>query len=427
VPGCFSAWAIFRVTLPSAASSHHRADAFYRRWQRLNDWLAQHREFWQPAPFADPSPAWTKNWPALADRVARLSDSDCVQWDDDPVALAEWVAGALPSFREFGELTDIQPLAIESADQNTLPEVRATDMPGRKRLQAGAFASAIQPLKHSVLDWCCGKGHLARTLAPLCGGDVTGFEWNATLVDDGNLLAGKFGDAVTLQCQDVMAENLTMPPDAHGVALHACGDLHRRLMRKVAGEGLPRVSVSPCCYHLAEALDYQPLSRRVRASKNGLELTRNELRLAVRETVTAPKRVREQTRRISRWRLGFDGLQRQLRGVDAYLPVPSHPTRLTNGDFATFCRWAAGNRGLELPGDTDFGVWERYGERRRQEVRRHELVRHLFRRPLELWVVLDYSMFLEEQGYDVRLGTFCERQLTPRNLLIDAEKRSVDC
>ena len=36
-------------------------------------------------------------------------------------------------------------------------------------------------------------------------------------------------------------------------------------------------------------------------------------------------------------------------------------------------------------------------------------------------------MFLEEQGYDVRLGTFCERQLTPRNLLIDAEKRSVDC
>ena len=60
-------------------------------------------------------------------------------------------------------------------------------------------------------------------------------------------------------------------------------------------------------------------------------------------------------------------------------------------------------------------------------MRRHELVRHLFRRPLELWVVLDYSMFLEEQGYDVRLGTFCERQLTPRNLLIDAEKRSVDC
>lgn len=409
------------------AGLHHCADAFYLRWQRLNDWLTQHREFWQPTPFADPSPAWAKSWPALADRVARFSDSDCEQWGDDPVALAEWLARELPSLREIGELTDMPPLAVESADLNTLPEVRATDMPGRKRLQAGAFASAIHPLKHDVLDWCSGKGHLARTLAPLCQGNVTGFEWNATLVDDGNRLARKFRDTVTLQCQDVMADNLTMPPDSHGVALHACGDLHRRLIRKVAGEGLPRVSVSPCCYHLTAASDYQPLSRRVRAAKTGLELTRDELRLAVRETVTAPKRVREQNCRVSCWRLGFDGLQRQLRGLDAYLPVPSHPSRLTNGDFATFCRWAADNRGLELPEDTDFRAWERHGERRLQEVRRHELVRHLFRRPLELWVVLDYSMFLEEQGYDVRLGTFCERQLTPRNLLIDAEKRSVDC
>ena len=415
------------MTLPTAASVHHDTDAFYQRWQRLNDWLAQHREFWAPTPFADPSPAWIKNWPALADRVARLSDSDCEQGGDDPVALADWLARDLPSLRAFGELTDIQPLAAESVDQNTLPEVRATDMPGRKRLQAGAFASAIHPLTHDVMDWCCGKGHLARTLAPLCGGDVTGFEWNATLVDDGNRLARKFGDAVALQCQDVMADNLAMPPGVHSVALHACGDLHRRLLRKVTDDGLPRVSLSPCCYHLTEALDYHPLSRRVGAAGNGLALTRNELRLAVRETVTAPKRVREQTRRISCWRLGFDGLQRQLRGVDAYLPVPSHPSRLTKGDFATFCRWAAGNRGLELPENTDFGVWERHGERRLQQVRRHELVRHLFRRPMELWVVLDYSMFLEEQGYDVRLGTFCERQLTPRNLLIDAVKRPADC
>jgi len=29
-------------------------------------------------------------------------------------------------------------------------------------------------------------------------------------------------------------------------------------------------------------------------------------------------------------------------------------------------------------------------------------------------------VFLEEQGYRVRLGTFCDRQLTPRNLMLDA-------
>ncbi len=390
----------------------------------MNDWLVQHRELWHPAPFTNPNPAWARQWPALAERVATLSDEDCLQLDDNPGKLAGLAARELPSLRAFDQLTHMPGLASGQTEPCTLPEIRATDMPGRKRLQSGAFAAAIRPLKQDVLDWCCGKGHLARTLAPLCGGEVTGFEWNPDLVEDGNRLARKFGDAVTLQCQDVMDAGLVMPAAAHGVALHACGDLHRRLMRRVADGGLPRLSFSPCCYHLTETPNYQPISQRAGNCDKALELTRDDLRLAVQETVTAPERVRQQTRQSSRWRLGFDGLQRHLRGVDAYLPVPSHPPGLMKGDFAGFCHWAAGKKGLALPAETDFGHWEVHGERRLQEVQRHELVRHLFRRPLELWLVLDYALFLEEQGYDVRLGTFCERQLTPRNLLIDAVKRA---
>lgn len=74
--------------------------------------------------------------------------------------------------------------------------------------------------------------------------------------------------------------------------------------------------------------------------------------------------------------------------------------------------------------DIDFDAWEAEGVRRWQQVRRHELVRHLFRRPLELWMVLDYALYLEEQGYRVRLGEFCDRSLTPRNLLLDAVRTS---
>ncbi|MDX1552964.1 MAG: methyltransferase, partial [Marinobacter sp.] len=374
----------------------------------------------QPAPFTDPSPAWVRKWPSLAERVVNLSDRDCQRLDDDPSALAGLLGRELPSLQLFEALTYAPALSSEPAVPSTLPEVRATDMPGRKRLQSGAFVAAIRPLQHDVLDWCCGKGHLARTLSPWCGGKVAGFEWSQALVEDGNRLARKFGDTVTLHCQDVMAEALEMPETVHGVALHACGDLHRRLMRRAAHGGLPRLSFSPCCYHLTEMSNYQPLSRRAGGCPKALTLTREDLRLAVQETVTAPQRVRQQSRQISRWRLGFDGLQRFLRGSDTYLPVPSHPSKLISGDFAGFCRWAARKKGLELPEETDFGHWEQHGDRRFQEVRRHELVRHLFRRPLELWLVLDYALFLEEQDYDVRLGTFCERQLTPRNLLIDA-------
>ena len=51
-------------------------------------------------------------------------------------------------------------------------------------------------------------------------------------------------------------------------------------------------------------------------------------------------------------------------------------------------------------------------------VRNLELVRALFRRPLELWLLLDRCLYLVEQGYSVRLGEFCPTFLSPRNLLI---------
>lgn len=93
---------------------------------------------------------------------------------------------------------------------------------------------------------------------------------------------------------------------------------------------------------------------------------------------------------------------------------------LQNG-FPDFCRWAAQQQNLQLPEDIDFPAYESRGAQRRLEVARIELVRHLFRRPLELWLVFDRALGLEEAGYTVTLGAFCEKPLTPRNILIHAE------
>jgi len=365
---------------------------------------------------------WAQANPELSAWLEGLSDEACDDYEQHLNELATRISGWLPGLVDYEQQIAVPVLSDSSATLfgTTLPEVAATDMPGRKRLQAGAFAATVLPLNRPVLDWCCGKGHLSRTLARQCPEPVQGFEWDPALVADGNRLARQFDDTVTLHCQDVMAEHLPWPADSHGVALHACGDLHRQLMRRGSAAGAPRLSLSPCCYHLSADSDYQPLSAQANEYPQALRLGRNELRLAVQETVTAPARVRAQTALVSQWRLGFDALQRYLRGCDEYLPVPSHPSRLVNEGFEAFCRWAAGKKRLELPDRVDWDQWLDAGRQRFRQVRRHELLRHLFRRPLELWLVLDYAVFLEEQGYRVRLGTFCDRSLTPRNLLLDA-------
>jgi hypothetical protein len=164
------------------------------------------------------------------------------------------------------------------------------------------------------------------------------------------------------------------------------------------------------------------LSQFVQQQKERCTLNAEQMRLAVQETVTAPARVRALRIKANQWRLGFDALQRWLRNDDHYLPVPSHPTALMHGSFGEFCEWAALRKSLSLPTTIELEYWEQKGRERWQQVCQHELVRHLFRRPLELWLVLDYALFLEEQGYGVRIGEFCSRNLTPRNLLLDAQE-----
>ena len=55
-------------------------------------------------------------------------------------------------------------------------------------------------------------------------------------------------------------------------------------------------------------------------------------------------------------------------------------------------------------------------------MRNLELVRGLFRRPMELWLVLDRALYLSERGYEVQLGEFCDSHLTPRNLMLLAQR-----
>jgi hypothetical protein len=153
-----------------------------------------------------------------------------------------------------------------------------------------------------------------------------------------------------------------------------------------------------------------------------LDLGVEDLHTAVQESVTSPARVQRQRRRLQAWRLGFDHLQRELRGVDAYLHTPSRPLSVLHGGFAQFCRELAAHKGLALPGAIDLSRFEALGEQRLREVAALDLVRLLFRRPLESWLVLDSACHLAGLGYDVAVGTFCPRALTPRNLLIHARR-----
>lgn len=392
------------------------------RLQRLAALLQGHQPLWRIQPFHCQQLPWAETYPALAEVVTRLDESECERLERDPQQLTALLGPLVDDQCDWSALLTVEDLA--TSELPTPPAWLANGIGGRKWGQISAFAAAVD--NHSqqpLLEWCAGKGHLGRLLAWQGKGPVQSLEWQSQLCAEGQQLAKAAGVAQQFVCGDALAAD----SDGHlagvggVVALHACGDLHGRLLHHAVSQRLPELWLAPCCYHLTAANHYQAFSDHW---PDGLDLSRDELQLAVQESATGGARIDRLRWRERQFRLAFDALQRQLRGVDAYLVVPSVAKSLISGSFIDFARWAAERKGLTLPVVVDDHHWLAVGERRLLLVARLELVRHLFRRPLELLLVLDRLLYLQQAGYQVGLHTFCARQLSPRNLLLHARLSS---
>lgn len=392
----------------------------YRQWfDELDQLLTRHRELWQFRPFTQHQIPWQAQWPELFASVTALSPQQIGELSERPAELYQRLAPLFPDAERLRKLVQVPP----APPLQRLPENKrlSLQVPGRKWQQVRAFVEALPSRPLPVLEWCAGKGHLGRLAGHAMSVPVLSLELDPQLCQEGQQLANRLRAPQKLQVCDVLDEQVHqyLEPEQQAVALHACGDLHVELLRRGARRGLRAFAISPCCYHRTRDDLYQPLSSAAQAS--ALRLNRQDRQLAVQESVTAGQRIRRLRDREVIWRLGFDLLQRQVRGLDEYLPVPPVQKQyLTQGSFTDFCYWAADRKQLLLPDSLDFAGFERAGQRRHLQIRQLELVCHLFRRPLELWLTLDRLLFLEEQGYVVSLHEFCERSLTPRNLIIQA-------
>lgn len=330
---------------------------------------------------------------------------------------------------------------------------------GRKWEQITAFVQHLPAVGLPVLEWCAGKGHLGRLIAKARGVDVLSLEWQAQLCEEGQTFADKWQLSQRFICADAFAidgnssdktsdsssassnfndnssgnpsnNSSNNPPyqanpfraQQQAVALHACGDLHVRLLQLAAKAGTQAIAISPCCYHLIQANQYQGLS--TLAKNSALRLTRHDLQLPLQQSVIANAKQQALRHQEIAWRLGFDALQRHCRGIDAYLPLPTVKQSQLSGSFADFCHWASAPKTLNLAANIDFDAWLDIGKQRQRLTRRIDLAAHLFRRVLELWLILDRCCFLQQSGYHLSVGEFCANSVTPRNVLILAQKLS---
>lgn len=387
----------------------------------------------------------------------------------------------------FGSMVDVlQELPTQQAGDifqppsysgRTQPR-EANGVPGRKWEQVEAFSRLVPEGSNPIVDWCSGKGHLARWMhTSTCTCEIRGrpvhcLEIDQNLVRSGELLTKKQksipqNGGIEFYEHDVLTDPL--PSNLEGTdythtALHACGELHRTALVAAATQQARAVVVVPCCYekHFGVASNsdsdtiyhtFRPLSD-VANKHTSLSITRDDLFLAVADgVVTASAKEAKVREKEMAWRLAFDlwrtDIQLKLGTSDDQMfsstseyptvHVPSAPYRLlAEDDFALFLRHCVMSKGRSSAARKrlepalnaaltngsrvlleDYAV---RGEELRLRVERLELVRRAFQRPFEMWLATDYGLFLEEKGYQVDLRTLCDRSITPRNIAIVAQR-----
>lgn len=381
--------------------------------QTLDELLVTHARFWQFQPM---QAGWPDDFPpALTELLLSLDLETCLKIDASPALQNRYFSAHFPEL-----FAALPALTQEDAATPELPFWLSTDIGGRKWQQITRLAASVGRAHRPVLEWCAGKGHLGKVMSYLYQAPVLSLEWQQSLCDSGQQRAKQLKLAQEFVCVDVLKQPVSafLRPQHQVLALHACGELHRVAAREAAAAGCEAMALVPCCYHLQKAAEYQPLSKPGQRSR--LQLSKKDLRLAVQQSCTGGERVVRLSQTEMLWRQLWWQWRRQL-GLD-YQPLRSVSKHWFNGDLAGFLTFASAEHQLAVPNDAELAVLLQQAQQQLLQQRRLELVQHLFRRPIELWLLADLALYLQEQGYEVKLTELCDANLTPRNLLLQAAK-----
>lgn len=383
--------------------------------------LARYKALWTESAFVQNDLSWQANYPRLYRELLALSEAELHSLEPEKELLL-FLGSHIPEL----ETLNSSPIATPTCPSWKAPESVILGVSERKKVQIEGFVSALVSAKmtttheHSIIDWCSGRGFLARAIHSATGSRVLCLE------RDRKLHRADLPVPITFLVHDVLEpldSSLLERSHLH-TALHACGDLHLSMLRQTAQAGVPALACSPCCYHFTTEDVYLGLSRSAQSSK--LRPSRDELRLATAETSTANSLERTLRHRERLWRVAFDLHLRERRGIDTYSRTPSVKKSLLKTNFNTFAQALVVELDRRGRRDFDFTPLSETAEAKLlgkaqaklSHLARLEKAQLAFRRPLEYWLLLDRALFLQEHGYRVQIQEFCAKHHSGRNHVI---------
>lgn len=376
------------------------------------------------------APAWCveRGW---VDFLLALGDDDLQRCEAEGLAAcAPELAGAPRSLVDLAAavLARTQLPALD-VDRRAPPPSALRSVSERKREQLAALLGAVGPMAARaarIVDVGAGEGHFTRLAAELFDRDALGIERNVDRVASatarareraGELEGG--GSVARFTAFDACREPLVFARDDLAVGLHACGEVGDRLITAAAEAGC-EVALVSCCLQKIAGPQRAPLSR----AAAGLSLRKDTLGLTnltaqprgIEASITATieaRQVRYALLRLLRGRGVVLAPGEEMRGINR---------RRARAGLRDVAERALAQRGLPPPTDAEIAHHVEESSRLYGVIRRLALPRSMLARLVEVAVVLDRAAALAESGARITVATFVQRAVTPRNIVILADR-----
>jgi SAM-dependent methyltransferase len=375
-------------------------------------------------------PTWCveRNW---VDFLLALGDDDLRRCEAEGLAAcAPDLAGAPGNLVALAAAvlarTELPALDV---DRRAPPPAALRSVSARKREQLAALLGAVGPMAARaarIVDVGAGEGHFTRLAAELFDREALGIERDVDRVASATARARERageveggGSVARFTAFDACREPLVFAPDDLAVGLHACGEVGDRLI-SAAVEARCEVALVSCCLQKIAGPLREPLSR----AAAGLTLRKDTLGLtnltaqprgveaSIAATIEA-RQVRYALLRLLRERGVVLAPGEEMRGINR---------RRARAGLRDVAERALAQRGLPPPTAAEIAYQVEESGRRYGVIRRLALPRSMLARLVEVTVVLDRAAALAESGARITVATFVRRAVTPRNLVILAER-----
>lgn len=279
-----------------------------------------------------------------------------------------------------------------------------------------------------VIDIGGGIGKLAQVLSNYFNLKVTSLDMDPLLqktgLDRNKLNAKNPQNLVNYQNVKIQNGDFALTNIFSGnklsVGLHTCGDLaNSQFDLSIEGKTKSLVNLGCCYYRLSRTNRYN--ISQVSQSQKNLNLNMYALTLATRAHVKLDHWDYEYKSIVKNYRYTLHMYLYDVLGITEQVNCGNSVEKLYRSDFATYAREQLKRVNLTTK-DSDESLNLYYHDPKRLKLVNQmilsAIIRGIFGRPLELYLLVDRCLYLKEHGYQVQLLELFDEVESPRNLAI---------